>query len=87
MASIMNRRKLGKNCFFLKFSIVTKDLSPMKLGSSFLILLHQLESFSNVTTAFWLHRENKMHKLGTEVHLYYYYLFFFSAGKEGIREE
>lgn len=53
----------------------------MKLGSSFLILLHQLESFSNVTTAFWLHRENKMHKLGTEVHLYYYYFFFFLLGK------
>lgn len=83
MASIMNRRKLGKNCFFLKFSIVTKDLSPMKLGSSFLILLHQLESFSNVTTAFWLHRENEMHKLGTEVHLYYYYLIFLFYWERG----
>lgn len=51
--------------------MVTKDLSPMKLGSTLLVLLHHLERFTNVTMVFWLHREIMMHKSGTEVHLHF----------------
>lgn len=72
MVAIMNRSKLGKNYLFLKLNIVvTEDLNPVKLDSTFLIVLYHLEGFIYVTTAVCPHSENKMHKSGTEVHLHF----------------